>query len=83
MNEIGNSGFQNSEAFQMPAFEIPRQTPDMNSMNFSKETGPKCSTPSSIWNYGVLEIHTVKSAFSIGLDFWILSTNQAFKMLRG
>ena len=29
-----------STVFQMPGFEISRQEPDMNFMNFSKETGP-------------------------------------------
>ena len=39
MNEIRNLEFQNSAAFQMPTFEIHRQSLDMNSMNSRKETG--------------------------------------------
>ena len=39
MNETKNLKFQNLAAFQILAFEIPRQLPDMNYMNSNKETG--------------------------------------------
>ena len=39
MNETKNLKFQNLAAFQILAFEIPRQLPYMNYMNSNKETG--------------------------------------------